>query len=325
MTKDPSDKDPSFGSEAARVASSYLVQRVAPEICKGFVDHLLKHGELDVTTHNNKAARSRARNNYIRWAHWMELAMFSQVVPNETASDKSSELVKNSVPTDPIEAEIHREKHSRSDTKLKVVSSTPPPPKETEQSYDNDPSLGLEIDKSNQALINQRNFLTELCKEASSLLDSLIEDSGKLGISELRYPPIIITHSGLRAVLVRSITVVKNGTVYKCDYKTGGNAITRHNSDMIVLRDNKKLIRSNQKQPGYIEGRNEQFVKGMEYKNGAVYSGYLMADGKEQFKYAVHYQLQDGEVVQVDAKRCREVEDLLSTGQDPALSFKKAS
>jgi hypothetical protein len=319
MITDLSPKDPSLDSEAAQVAGSFFAQRITPELCKSFIEHMTQYGELVAKNHTSKAAGSRVRNNYIRWAHWMELAMSAQGLLMEVPSESST--LQDSLPTDPIEARAHLRKRANS----KLTSVVPP----AVVSKPDEPDLDLSdvfesLDKEKEVRSAEKSLLIQLCDTAETLCTQLIEKGKVLGISELRQPPVVITHNGLRGVLVQSFTVVRQGFHYKGDFKVNGHPVTRHNQDMIVQRNNEKLIRSNRDdKQNWVKGRHELYVKGMTYHEGDVYCAYLMIDGNEDKELTDYYQLQGGQVVKVDAERYRKVETLIASGRDPSESFSK--
>jgi hypothetical protein len=324
MTTDPSSNGPSLDSEAAQVASSFFAQQVTPELCKSFIDHMTQHGELIAKNHTSRAAGSRVRNNYIRWAHWMELAMSSQGLLVESPVEPPDEILQSIIPTDPIEARAHMRK--RANSKVKV--ETPPAPTESVKA---EPDLDLgdifeSLDKEKEARCAEKNLLIELCDTAEVLCTKLIENGKILGVSELRQLPIVITHNGLRGVLVQSFTVVRQGIHYKGDFKVNGHPVTRYNPDMIIQKNGEKLIRSNRDdKQNWVKGRHELFVKGMTYRDGDVYCSYVSMDGNEDGELTNYYQMQDGHVVKVDAERYRKVETLLASGREPAESFRKSA
>lgn len=325
MTKDPSSKDPSLDSEAAQVAGSFFAQRTTPELCKSFIDHMAQYGDLVAKNHTNRAAGSRVKNNYVRWAHWMELAMSTQGLLIEVSVEPSYDLLKNIIPTDPIEARAHMRKRMNSSGKVKPPVTLVQP---TQEESKGEPELDLgaieeSLNKEKEVKTAKSSLLIELCETAESLINQLI-DKGKIaGVSQLRQPPLVITNSGLRGVLVQSFTVIRQGTHYKGDFKVNGHPVTRHNSDMILQKNNEKLIRSNREdKQNYAKGRHELFVKGMTYGEGDVYCAYLMIDGNEDGELTEYYQMQGGQVVRVDAERYRKVETLIATGRNPADSIK---
>ena len=326
MTKDPSSKVPSLDSEAAQVAGSFFAQRVTPELCKSFIDHMTQQGELVVNSHTSPAAGSRVRNNYVRWAHWMKLAMSAQGLLIEVTVDQSDDTLKNVIPTDPVEARAHMRK--RANSKVKSVA---PPAIVKEPATKEEPELDLgdifeSLDKEKEVRSAERNLLIELCDTAEVLCTKLIENGKVLGVSELRQLPIVITHKGLCGVLVQSFTVVRQGIHYKGDFKVNGHPVTRYNPDMIVQKNGEKLIRSNRDdKQNWVKGRHELFVKGMTYREGDVYSSYVSMDGNEDGELTNYYQMQDGHVVKVDAERYRKVETLLASGREPAESFRKST
>ncbi len=333
MAKDPSSKDPSLDSESAQVAGSFFAQRTTPELCKSFIEHMTQHGELVAKNHTSKAAGSRVRNNYNRWAHWMELALSSQGLLVETPVELPDEVLQNIIPTDPIEARAHMRKRANSIGSKPAVTlvqptPTPPPSKESSdlEDIDNDPAIMELLNKGREIKSAQNNLLIELCDTAEALCTQLIEKGKIAGVSELRQPPLVVTNSGLHGVLVQSFTVVRQGIHYKGDFKVNGHAVTRKNSDMIVQKNNERLIRSNREdKQNWVQGRHELFVKGMTYGEGDVYCAYLMIDGKDDGELTNYYQLQEGQVVKVDAERYRKVETLIASGRHPSESIKKAS
>lgn len=329
MTKDPSSKDPSLDSEAAQVAGSFFAQRVTPELCKSFIDYMTQHGELVAKNHTSRAAGSRVRNNYVRWAHWMELALGAQGLPTEPLLEKSEGSLQNTIPTDPIEARAYLKKQATSPNRVKPIMTLVQ--SSEKESKKEDPELDLKdieesLTREKELKASQNNLLIELCETAETLLNQLIEKGKVAGVSELRQPPQVITSGNLRGVLVQSFTVIRQKSHFKGDFKVNGHAVTRYNSDMIVQKNNEKLIRSNRDdKQNYVRGRYELFVKGMTYRNGDVYCSYLMMDGEEDGELTEYYQLQNGHVVKVDAERYRKVETLLASGRDPAESFMKAT
>lgn len=329
MTRDPSSKDPSLDSEAAQVAGSFFAQRVTPELCKSFIDHMTQHGELVAKNHTSRAAGSRVRNNYVRWAHWMELAMGAQGLLTEPPPEKSEGSLQSTIPTDPIEARAYLKKRANSTGRVKPIMALIQTPEK--ESKKEEPELDLKdieesLNREKELKASQNNLLIELCETAESLISQLIEKGKVAGVSELRQPPLVVTSGNLRGVLVQSFTVVRQKTHYKGDFKVNGHAVTRYNSDMILQKNNEKLIRSNREdKQNYVKGRYELFVKGMTYREGDVYCAYLMMDGEEDGELTDYYQLQEGQVVPVDAERYRKVETLIASGRDPAESIKKAS
>lgn len=328
MTKDPSSKDPSLDSEAAQVAGSFFAQRVTPELCKSFIDHMTQQGESVAKNHTSRAAGSRVRNNYVRWAHWMNLALSAQGPLTESPVDQSEDLLIDTIPIDPIEARAYMKKRANSIRVKPIMALVQPPEKDLKKE---EPELDLKdieesLNREKELRASQTNLLIELCETAESLISQLIEKGKVAGVSELRQPPQVVTSGNLRGVLVQSFTVVRQKTHYKGDFKVNGHAVTRYNSDMIVQKNNEKLIRSNREdKQNYVKGRYELFVKGMTYREGDVYCAYLMMDGEEDGELTNYYQLQDGLVVPVDAERYRKVETLIASGRDPAESIKKAS
>ena len=316
-------KDPSLGSEAARAAGNFFAQRTTLELCKSFIEFMYQKGDASAKENRSPAAGSRVRNNYILWGDWMAQSLSTLgILIEEPVQIKPGEVL---LPLDPIEAMIHLEKLSSTPPRVKapapVVKHEPP---KTEPEVD---LLGDGVEeailRANQALAAEKNLLVIMCEMAEELSDNLIKRGANLGISELRQEPCVIETSGKYGVLVQSFTVMRHGTHYKCDFKANNHPVTRYNSDMFVQGNGEKLIRSNRNDSNYRKGKNEFFVKGMNYKEGAIYSSYVMVDGNERPDLAIYYQLQDGQAVKVDEKRSREVETLIASGRNPALSVPK--
>jgi hypothetical protein len=312
-----------MGSEAARAAANFFAQRTTLELCKSFIEFMYQKGEAAAKENRSAAAGGRVRNNYILWGDWMAQSLSTLgLLIEEPVQVKPGDVL---IPLDPIEAMIHLEKLSSAPPKIKVPTPIIEPPANTqpEPEVDLTALLGDEVDKANQALAAEKGFLIAMCETAENLSGKLIERGATLGISELRQDPCVICSHGKYGVLVQSFTVMRHGTHYKCDFKANNHPVTRYNSDMFVQGDSEKLIRSNRNNSNYRKGKNEFFVKGMNYKEGSIYSSYVMVDGNERPDLAIYYQLQEGQAVRVDEKRSREVETLLASGRDPALSIKR--
>jgi len=211
--------------------------------------------------------------------------------------------------TDPIEQQIN------------ARLGDPPPPEPPQLPADiilGDEVFGSYLQEREEAR-KRKDFVYHMCSTAEDLKSNLVESWEKGdGMSTLMRAPIVIEKDGQRAVLVQSFTIPFKDTTVRFDWKANCRPVVVRHPNMFVQEDKQKLIRSK-----VFEAKKKEFyVKGLEYRNGMIFKGYVEAGHHDREDLAVYYQIQGVVVVRIPEARYREVENLIAADKDPALSLK---
>lgn len=301
MPRDP--KVISLRSIAADVAVEFLVSRNA-DLCRELSEHMITQSEVYIKKTGLTASSSKAKNIFLDWSDWLNKALSQPTIPEKAP------------PKDPIEARFYQKKLEKAQRSLTPISANVLTPEEIDAIVDTEEAKALRAERENKA-----QFTSHICTLATSLSEQMIEDGKTLGVSELQFQPLIVSKFGYRGVLVQSFTVNRNGDKFKCDFRANHRAVTISHPDIMVTADGNRLIRSNRSHPDHIKGAHEFYVKGVQYKEGMVFMRYLCVNGADQQDLANYYQIINGEVVEVDQARWKEVENLLAAGRDPSESL----
>ena len=185
----------------------------------------------------------------------------------------------------------------------------------TNATINDDDVLLQAIEEQNRQEKARTEAVTWACRKADEVC---AVHASKVGEALWAEPITIEKHpdSDRRVILVRSATAPLFGThgpTVKFDFRANGVPVNHKHPLMFKQLDGQKLIRSR-----VIQKKTHEFyVKGLDYKNGMIFKGYMEVNGEEDSGLTRFYQVRGETVARITVDEYREIENRLAAKLPP--------